>query len=754
MQKAKRQTILRALFLAFFLLGSLAVGCAFLYQSTYTAFHDEIISTLGEVSGQSALALRRQINSTEQSLEDLASLIGQRETADEVATLMDELVYITNNSHYKRMGVILPDGATYTTDREKLDLSDRPYFKASLAGETVVSETLVDRAGGDFINVYSTPIKQGGKVQGVLFATVDNTVYQKTLDVSSFGGMGYSYIVQGNGDAVVGSDAPTSFAGFQNIFTALEHIDTGNAPLAKQMKADMEKGGSGHIKYRYHVNKYMYYTPVGVNDWYLLTVVPTSVLNEKMNFVMLRFLFFSGVVLALTLALVLYIFHMRTQSRKKLEEIAFVDPLTGGPTLAKFREDVAGKLRRSGHPPYAMMSMDVDQFKFINDLFGFEEGNHAICTMWGALSGFLEKEELLCHKEADRFLLLLNDSGRETLSQRLGVLCTGLEKALTRQKRYAVSLSMGVYQIPAETHLDVDSIIDRAEIPRYWAKKEPGVSFAFYDAAMRERILEEKAMEDRMASAIKEEEFKVYYQPQYRAADGKLVGAEALVRWQTERGCISPGRFIPLFERDGFITKLDEYVFTRVCKDLRAWLDAGLPVVPVSVNLSRLHLYDEDFVEHYAAIVALYRLPPHLVELELTESAFSANTHRLIAILEQWRSLGFRILMDDFGTGYSSLNLLQEIPVDVLKLDKGIIDGAVDNPKGERIMASIIELAQSLGMEVIAEGVETEKQYEQLRGQGCDVIQGFYFAKPMPEGDFTAKLQKLPPSETKAKESD
>ena len=165
-------------------------------------------------------------------------------------------------------------------------------------------------------------------------------------------------------------------------------------------------------------------------------------------------------------------------------------------------------------------------------------------------------------------------------------------------------------------------------------------------------------------------------------------------------------------------------------------------MVLVWVTLPRLHLYDEDFVEHFAAIVALYRLPPHLVELELTESAFSSNTHRLIHILEQWRSLGFRILMDDFGTGYSSLNLLQEIPVDVLKLDKGIIDGAVDNPKGERIMASIIELAQSLGMEVIAEGVEAYWQSMQLGYQGCDAIRGFYFAKPMPIWNFTAMISK------------
>lgn len=252
-----------------------------------------------------------------------------------------------------------------------------------------------------------------------------------------------------------------------------------------------------------------------------------------------------------------------------------------------------------------------------------------------------------------------------------------------------------------------------------------------------------KALEDLFEEALKNREFQVFFQPKYNIKQKGLYGAEALVRWDSSKlGWVSPGEFIPVLERSGNIIELDEYVFTIVCEQIRNWLDLGFEVAPISINVSQQHLYRSNFVEHYLNIIEQFGVPYDLIELEMTETSLFENRDILKDILNQFRKLKISISMDDFGSGYSSIMMLESMPIDCLKIDKTMIDDIETNPKAKEILHSVITLAQSLGLSVVAEGVEKVGQYEELVNMQVDSIQGFYCARPIPLAAYEKLLHK------------
>ena len=258
---------------------------------------------------------------------------------------------------------------------------------------------------------------------------------------------------------------------------------------------------------------------------------------------------------------------------------------------------------------------------------------------------------------------------------------------------------------------------------------------------MRAQQLWEHHVEENMERALAAEEFQIYLQPKYNPVTEELSGAEALVRWiNQEDGLISPGRFIPIFEKDGFITRLDDYMIAHVAALQMRWLSEGRKVVPVSVNVSRAHFTRPDLAEHICGLVDQYHLPHELLEIELTESAFFDDKEALLQTVNALKKYGFFVSMDDFGAGYSSLNSLKELPLDVLKLDAEFFRGQYEKERGNIVVSEAIRLAKKLNMKIVAEGIEEQDQVTFLAGLGCDMIQGYYFAKPMPANEYEAKM--------------
>lgn len=334
-------------------------------------------------------------------------------------------------------------------------------------------------------------------------------------------------------------------------------------------------------------------------------------------------------------------------------------------------------------------------------------------------------------------MVLLEYKEQKDLSSRADIICELVRHVgEAHERRCDFVLAVGIYEI-IDSSLDVQAMVDRAVIARKTVKGLHRTACAFYNDQIRSEIINEKKMESEMHTALAEGQFEVYYQPKYYIENLRLSGAEALVRWnRPNKGLIAPNEFINLFERNGFIVQIDLYVFTQVCRKLREWLDKGYTVVPVSINLSRKHIGNPIFINTFTDIMKQYNIPPQYVELELTENTIFEGGSSILKLLDSIHSLGCAFSMDDFGTGYSSLNMLKDIPVDVLKLDRDFLSGSIGNSRGREIIGTIVQLAKKLNIRVVAEGVEDEEQLEFLKSIECDAAQGFYLSKPISCDEF------------------
>ena len=284
--------------------------------------------------------------------------------------------------------------------------------------------------------------------------------------------------------------------------------------------------------------------------------------------------------------------------------------------------------------------------------------------------------------------------------------------ARQEKKPYEIKLLAGVYKIE-EKMISIDTMADRAEMALARDDRKPFQRCTFYDATIRDRKIREKEIEDSFEAALRAGEFVVYYQPKYDIRKDRFFGAEALIRWKTSDGSlIAPDSFIGIYEGNGMIVRLDQYVFERVCIQIRRWLDLGYEVTPVSVNVSKVHLYRTDFVESYLGIIRRYKVPVELLQLELTETVLFDNEQMLKTILEEFRRAGIQILMDDFGSGYTSIGMLKDMPIDEIKLDKSLVEDYGQSVRVQKILKSIISLSHELGLEVVAEGVEIQQEYD------------------------------------------
>ncbi|MFQ4230571.1 diguanylate phosphodiesterase, partial [Clostridioides difficile] len=420
-----------------------------------------------------------------------------------------------------------------------------------------------------------------------------------------------------------------------------------------------------------------------------------------------------------------------------LKKIAYTDPLTGADSIDKFKINSNKLFVKNNPEEYALFYIDVDKFKYINDMFGYDMGNDTLIHISNTIASELKEDEIFARVSADHFVFLIKYKTDDDIKTRLNNIYNKVQ-ILSNPKinYYKLILDCGIYKI-SKSDNDINTIMDRANTARKTIKGGHKNSFAFYDKEMHKKILKEKEIENSMVDALNNGEFIVYFQPKYSLSDYQIIGAEALVRWDNpQKGLIPPIEFIPVFERNGFIVNINFYVFEEVCKKIREWMDEGQKVVPISVNLSRMHFVNSNFIEKFKLIVDKYKIPTRLIELELTETAVLDNIEGLLDTMNNLKEKGFVISMDDFGTGYSSLNLLKELPVDILKLDRAFFTEKDESNNEKIVISNVIKMAKELKMKVISEGVETISQVEFLKQIGCDMVQGYLFSKPMPVKEF------------------
>lgn len=386
---------------------------------------------------------------------------------------------------------------------------------------------------------------------------------------------------------------------------------------------------------------------------------------------------------------------------------------------------------------FCIMIFDINKFSIYNSALGEHEGDELLCHIADKIREMFSHYDLCTFGRVGGDVYCVCEPYDEEIVRHQIVEIK--KEAREYRGDYLVELAAGVYVVE-DSFVSVEAMFTRARMAAQKNKSDYLSEVGIYDANMEKKANNEQIVINEMQKALSEEQFIIYLQPKCNLKTGEAHGAEALVRWKhPERGILAPGVFIPVFEKNGFITKIDYFMWDNVCRLIRKWIDAGMKPMPVSVNMSRVSMYNPSVADLLEGLVNKYEITPSLVNVEITESAYMDNPNLMKDTLAKLKNAGFTVMMDDFGSGYSSLNTLKDFDVDVIKIDMKFLPRNDNKKKGEKILSSVVEMVEGLEMDSIIEGVETKEQKDYLEGIGCDYGQGYYFSRPIPVEDYEKK---------------
>lgn len=415
------------------------------------------------------------------------------------------------------------------------------------------------------------------------------------------------------------------------------------------------------------------------------------------------------------------------------------DKLTGLYDGVTFCRMVKNAVAEDNEKKYALILFDIEKFKIVNELYGFDFADEVLeFIAFNMRNIFKETGAVICHFMSDFFGIFTEYDSEEDLIE----MVKQISSKTSLYKNVPVSLSFGIHKI-RDRSLSPRLICDYANMAKKTVKGNRIVNYAFYTEKIKNRILEDKYIENEMEYALKNGQFSMYLQPKYNISTSEIIGAEALVRWvHPKKGLIMPDKFIPLFEKNGFIVNLDKYIWEQACIEIRKWIDSGQTPVPISVNVSRINVGNPKLIEILDSLVEKYKIDKKYLELEITETVYYDDQNHLIETLNQLKKADYTLLMDDFGSGFSSLNMLKNTPFDILKIDRNFLNETMVTDKGKKIILHTISLSNDIGINTVAEGVETKEQAEYLLECGCNVAQGYYYSKPVELNVFDEMFHK------------
>lgn len=430
------------------------------------------------------------------------------------------------------------------------------------------------------------------------------------------------------------------------------------------------------------------------------------------------------------------------------EEKLYTDPLTGIPNFASLKRRSAELMVQHPDTTYFFCVMDIKFFSLFNRRYSYQMGDKVLISAADILKRNMHPDEACCRISADQFCFFAKypkEDAENRIRRRFDRFNELIQDTdVMKSVNYKLEFQCGIYVFNEK--ISISEAIDKANLARRSLKSYQSSDIAFYSSELMDGQKRETELIQDFKSALKNHELSVYFQPQCNYAQNKMVGAEALVRWHSPKhGNVSPAEFIPILERHGMIYKLDRYVWEQVCIYQRKWLDMGIRC-PISVNVSRYDVLREDICKELCGLLEKYDIPKELLPIEITETAYIKNSDELINVVDRLKALGFTVEMDDFGSGYSSLNALKDVAVDLIKLDMKFLDAKDTSGKGGSILNCIVRMTRWLGLEVLAEGVETREQAEYLKNIGCDFMQGYYFSRPIPAEEFEKKLVSSQPA--------
>lgn len=733
--------------LGFLLAVNLGLGAlvVFLMNHVQNLLDLDVRINLTEVVNQNKDAITSRLQLNIKSLDVLANQITETMKSANIASEAEAAHFLNQYALDNNTNILFVadrTGKVVWKNGNTLDISGRTYFYIALSGTGNISDKSISRIDGSDIFIISVPLLYQNKIIGTLQRLYSSQKFYEICSPSLFSAQGFIHIINSEGHIVLHSVHPNCWQVSDNYYQDL--IINGNESTAIRLKDDILHKRTGFQESRLHGEKiFSAYSPIGmVHDWYLITSVPTTIVSPNATTVIK---IFYGILLALALAFAssaTYFLWYKGKQRENLERIAFVDNITGGNTYTKFLLDSAKAVQAlpaTMDTPLHIVKFDIDNFKYINKFYGFEFGDTILKRIVESITPALHSGETLARMSSDHFVMLLHDASEARLTYLLSSTeCGGGGK----NDETALYFSAGVYTV-SDKEESINLMVDKAATAAHEVKRDLGKRIAYYTEEFDRTNIHNEQLKRAVVQGIEHNQFIPFFQPKVDINTRQLVGCEALARWRTSDGIVvSPAQFIPMSEQTGLIVDIDMMIYEKVLKFLSEHLEAGHVCVPISVNFSRLHLLDEVFFDKVVEKLKEYNVPPHLIEIELTESAIFDNLDSIYAFTERMHAHGLLIAMDDFGSGYSSLNMLKDVPIDVLKIDKGFLDAARDNDRRDIIFSSIVVMAHKLNIRIVVEGVEYIENVDLMRECGCSIAQGYYFARPMPEEEFSEVMLK------------
>ncbi len=681
-------------------------------------------STLFDSTEQQKNAFNKEIEKEENNLASIATAIAT--FGYEGEETWDYINRVKKQFSFETVAIVAIDGQGVTSDGALVNLSDAEYFKKALKGSVYSSEPHSSEISQGEVVAVSAPIYFQERIQGVIIAEYTIDYLNEILEAISID-HGYALVVNEESEILFNTSQINT-----NELRAedTEYVD---GEKEEEIERDLLNGESGIAKVVVnYIPTRIVYIPLGYNGWSLIYAVPEDVIMKDAREISERMILLSIVIVFACFGVGFYIINSDRKTMNELEHIAYYDELTGVRNLTKFKIDVKGLLESNPDKRYISVKADLINFKAINELYNFEIGNKVIKTIANAWGKVDEPSFILARIDADEFIMVAENHFFSDIERTAEAYEGVFRNMIVDLEHHQFQFRFGRYFIePTET--DVDVIINKTNIAHRFAKSEASIVHWDYDKKYKDHLVRTTEITNKMKAALYNRNYKVYLQPKNDVSTGEMIGAEALVRWIEDDGnMIFPNDFIPLFEKNGFITVLDQYMLEQVCQILERWKKENKKCIPISVNFSRLNFKNEYFVSDINEAINKYDIEPRFIEVELTETGITQYEGELIQLIDNLHKIGVVVSIDDFGAGYSSLGMLKKYKVDILKLDKSFFDELEDDYRGKAIVENIINLAHELKIRTVAEGIETADQLEFLRNAKCKYAQGYFFAKPMP----------------------
>lgn len=688
-------------------------------------------------------------NTTANKISDIVS--NECNAIQEYATEISKLEYPSVNTYivraylanmvryngYSNMYIVNNEGVGFDYSNKHIDISNSAYFpNIDYTNQSIVYE--------DNKLLYITPtIDNQDQFKFFIVAELPCVISENKILLEDWNDKGF-YILDENKNVVAYSENATPNLDYAYI------MDNGNQ-IYSPNENNIEKITFGKFitsikgiltsPDTYPTTWYEHY--IDVNGWTILMGhSPTNEDGEIKDLLSLSMGLIS--IIVATFILMLIVFMIRnTHANYKLKKALSLDIVTGGTNWLKFKQDASREIQKGRHR-YALVSFDIYKYRIFCDIHGHKRADEVLIEIDKIMNKFIKSKEYCAHNTYDNFDMFLIYTDEKSMRERLKEFSSQLSAS---EKLNGLRFAFGVYVVDNK-NISINRMSTMANMSKDNDKLKDFTlkeTISFFTKEMHDKIIKETEILNQFDNALEKEQFALFVQPKYDLMSETLSAGEALVRWQKEDGAfISPAKFIPLFEENGYIIKLDRYMLEAVCKKQRQWLDNGLNVVPISVNLSRASFSDKSLAKNILRLVDSYQLSHSLIELEVTESAFFDNKELLIDTVQKLRNYGFSVSIDDFGAGYSSLNSLKELPIDIVKLDGGFFRDVAnkDIEKSNIIVYNTIRLAKELGFKVVAECVETTEQINYLRSLGYDIlIQSYYYSKPIPNSEFESLIK-------------